>query len=53
MCELGLIKQVIEQPNALAILESLLRYYVQGTRWMNEGFAARMLLGSPLYCLSR
>ena len=33
---LGLIAQVIEQPSALAILESLLRYYVQGTRRLDE-----------------
>ncbi len=33
---LRLIEQVIEQPTALAILESLLRYYVQGTRRLDE-----------------
>jgi predicted transposase YdaD len=33
---LKLIEQVIEQPTALEILESLLRYYVQGTRRLNE-----------------
>lgn len=33
---LGLIKQVIEQPTALEILESLLRYYVQGTQSLDE-----------------
>ena len=33
---LGLIEQVIEQPTALEILESLLRYYVQGTRRLDE-----------------
>lgn len=30
------IEQVIEQPTALEILESLLRYYVQGTRRLDE-----------------
>jgi len=33
---LKLIEQVMEQPSALAILESLLRYYVQGTQSLNE-----------------
>lgn len=33
---LKLIEQVIEQPTALEILESLLRYYVQGTRRLDE-----------------
>ena len=33
---LKLIEQVIEQPSALEILESLLRYYVQGTRRLDE-----------------
>ena len=33
---LGLMEQVIEQPSAPAILESLLRYYVQGTRRLDE-----------------
>ena len=33
---LGLIAQVIEQPSALEILESLLRYYVQGTQSLDE-----------------
>lgn len=33
---LKLIEQVIEQPTALEILESLLRYYAQGTRWLDE-----------------
>lgn len=33
---LGLIEQVIDQPTALEILESLLRYYVQGTQRLDE-----------------
>lgn len=33
---LKLIEQVVEQPTALEILESLLRYYVQGTRRLDE-----------------
>ena len=33
---LGLIEQVSDQPTALEILESLLRYYVQGTRRLEE-----------------
>ncbi|WPL19394.1 Putative transposase, YhgA-like [Thiorhodovibrio winogradskyi] len=33
---LDLIEQVIDQPSALEILESLLRYYVQGTRRVEE-----------------
>ena len=31
-----MIEQVIEQPTALDILESLLRYYVQGRRRLDE-----------------
>jgi len=33
---LKLIEQVIEQPTALEVLESLLRYYVQGTQRLGE-----------------
>lgn len=49
---LRLIEQVIDQPTALEILESLLRYYVQGTRRLDEQ-DVRMLLketqsGEPL-----
>ncbi len=33
---LALIEQVIDQPTALEILESLLHYYVQGTRRLDE-----------------
>lgn len=49
---LKLIEQVIDQPTALEILESLLRYYVQGTRRLDEQ-EVRMLLnetqsGEPL-----
>ena len=49
---LKLIEQVSDQPTALEILESLLRYYVQGTRRLDEQ-DVRMLLnetqsGEPL-----
>ena len=40
---LGLIEQICDQPTALEILESLLRYYVQGTRRLEEQ-DIRMLL---------
>lgn len=40
---LRLIEQVIDQPTALEILESLLRYYVQGTKRLDER-DVRMLL---------
>ena len=49
---LGLMEQVIEQPSALAILESLLRYYVQGTRRLDEQDVRALLqntsTGEPL-----
>jgi predicted transposase/invertase (TIGR01784 family) len=49
---LRLIAQVLDQPTALELLESLLRYYVQGTRQLDER-AVRALLqetgrGEPL-----
>lgn len=49
---LALIEQVIDQPTALEILESLLRYYVQGTRRLEEQDVRALLqttrTGEPL-----
>jgi predicted transposase/invertase (TIGR01784 family) len=49
---LRLIVQVLDQPTALELLESLLRYYVQGTRQLDEPAVRAILLetgrGEPL-----
>ena len=44
---LGLIEQICDQPTALEILESLLRYYVQGTRRLEEQDVRALLQTMP------
>ncbi|NEV64661.1 hypothetical protein [Thiorhodococcus minor] len=44
---LALIEQVIDQPGALDILESLLRQYVQGTRRVAEADVRTLLEERP------
>ena len=45
---LGLIEQICDQPTALEILESLLRYYVQGTRRLEEQDVRALLQTMPI-----
>jgi predicted transposase YdaD len=44
---LGLIEQICDQPTALEILESLLRYYVQGTGRLEEQDVRALLQTMP------